>query len=199
MTVAEVHSGVGRDRVMTASGRWIDPLALRPDDVVITDIAQGLAHRCRFGGACWPYYSVAEHSVRVARLLWDDGHDRETCAWGLMHDAAEAYLSDVPSPLKQRPDLVGYRAAEDRALTAIADALGLRGDDIPPAVVRADRALLATERRDLLPPSEPWPELAGVTPLPEVIRPWPPHVAYEAWLRLASCLAIRPWPRYYAP
>lgn len=63
------------------------------------DIAHSLAMQCRYAGHCRHFYSVAEHSVIVSLLMQelDLGDPRE----GLLHDACEAYLIDMPRPWKK--------------------------------------------------------------------------------------------------
>ena len=68
-------------------------------EFVLEDIAHALSNTCRFAGHCSEFYSVAEHSVLVSKLM--EELDLGDPMIGLMHDGHEAYLSDVPSPLKQ--------------------------------------------------------------------------------------------------
>jgi hypothetical protein len=148
--------------IQTYTGRQFFPLEPRAADVDVHDIAHSLALQCRFNGHCRHFYSVAEHSVRVSRVL--AGRDR---LWGLLHDAAEAYISDLPRPLKATAP--GFRAAEDRLLEVIVTRFGLAWP-MPAAVAHADDVLLATEMRDLMaPPAAAWP--LGATPLDETIVP----------------------------
>lgn len=170
--------------IQTFTGRKFSPLAPRPEDVDIRDIAHALAMKCRFNGHCSTFYSIAEHSVRVSWLLEQQGP--RGALWGLMHDAAEAYLPDLGGPIKKHfyvhdgPKTESFDAAEDRLLAIIARALHF--DPIDYETVReADLTLLLTEARDLLgPPPEPWNMPNG--PLKERITPWPPAAAEKAFL-----------------
>lgn len=136
------------DWIRTATGGQFWPLDPRPDEVNIEDIAHALSHQCRFAGHVKEFYSVAQHSVMVS-VAAVGGADRVRVAkWGLLHDAAEAYLVDVPTPVKRY--LSEYKEAEERLQDAIAEAFGLTGK-IPDAVHYADRVVLATEMRDLMP------------------------------------------------
>ena len=165
--------------IQTYSGRKFFPLAPRAADVRIEDIAHALAMKCRFGGHCRVFYTVAEHSVRVSRRV-----PPELALWGLMHDAGEAYLPDVGKPIKDSVHIhregkaKTFSDVEDILLERIAEALGFPPVDYA-AVRTADLELLATEARDLMaPPPEPW-EL-GVEPLAEKIAPLPSPAAAEA-------------------
>lgn len=159
--------------IQTYTGRKFLPLAARPEDVDIRDIAHSLALLSRFNGHCLRFYSVADHSVRVAAAL-----PPELAPWGLMHDAAEAYLSDLPRPVKR--ENTWFREVEDRLLQVVAGVFGLPWP-VPEPVWQADDTLLATEARDLMGPS---PEDWGLTaePLPERIEPLGPEAAEHAFL-----------------
>src|ERR1039457_6405429 len=116
----------------TFSGLRFWPLAPNPDDILIADIAHALAHQCRFGGHAWKFYSVAKHSVHVSQLC-----PPEHALWGLLHDASEAYLVDLPRPLKLLPEFAPYREAERRSQRAVAVRFGLPEEQ--PASVRRRR------------------------------------------------------------
>lgn len=167
--------------IETYTGKAFFPLAPATEDIDIRDIVRALSHQCRFSGHARQFYSVAEHSVRVALLLGRAGHDRKTRMWGLLHDASEAYLVDVPSPLKVLPEFEVYREAEKRLMVCICERFGL--DYVEPACVRiADLVLLATEARDLMPfRPEHWANLP-YPPMRETIVPWSAEVACENFL-----------------
>jgi len=81
--------------IITHSGRVIDLKNINPDDILIEDIAWGLSMTNRWGGQCNEPYSIAQHSMAVARMC-----NRQDKLAGLMHDASEAYICDMPSPAK---------------------------------------------------------------------------------------------------
>lgn len=159
--------------IQTYTGRKLFPLHPDPDAIDVRDIAHALSLHCRFNGHCREFYSVAEHSVRVSKQLTDGD-----ALWGLLHDASEAYLSDVPKPLKK--DLPEYQAAEEHLMRVIAERFELPWP-IPEMVHEADMTLLITERRDLMGnPVGDWG--IDVDPLPGRIDPLSPSAAERAYL-----------------
>lgn len=135
--------------MQTVGGRAFYPLDPRPEDVAIRDIAHALSFVCRFGGHCTEFYSVAEHSVRVADAVRAAGGSAQETFHALMHDAAEAYVGDMVWPLKQAHALVGYKGIERLIENAIAQRFGLELA-MPAIVKRFDLVLLSTEKRDLM-------------------------------------------------
>jgi len=87
---------------LSTISRWYDPLDLKPEDVDERDLAVSLSHLCRFNGHIEPFYSVAQHSIAVARLVEVRRGSPKTVLQALFHDASEAYLcGDIPGPLKK--------------------------------------------------------------------------------------------------
>lgn len=84
----------------TVSGKILDFRRPHPDDICIHDIATGLAQVARFSGQLDFHYSVAQHSICVARTVWRETCDPVIALQALLHDASEAYMGDCPSPLK---------------------------------------------------------------------------------------------------
>lgn len=167
--------------IHTVSGRWIDPLAPQAGSIEIEDIAQALSNQCRFGGHCRAFYSVAQHSALVADACRERGGSAAQALTALMHDAGEAYLVDLPHPLKHRSPLgPPYKLAEARLEEAIRERFGLA--PAGPELKAIDRSLLATERRALAATGDPWPELEGVEPLDVEIDPWQPPRARREFL-----------------
>jgi uncharacterized protein len=168
--------------LQTVSGRWVNPSDPDPEQLDAGDIARALANQCRFGGHCRVFYSVAQHSVIVSQLVEQNGGDVEDAFAALMHDATEAYLGDMPHPLKHRSPLgAEFKAAEDDLERAISDRFRVKPD--VPEIKRVDRALLAAERRAFSAERWHWPELEGVEPLDLDLTAWPPDEAAEAFAR----------------
>ncbi|TYL39444.1 hypothetical protein CV102_03865 [Natronococcus pandeyae] len=113
----------GHAAIDTRSGGTITPLEPDPDRIDLADVAHALANLSRFTGQGKYFYSVARHSVHVSREVEARGGSRAAQRWGLLHDASEAYLSDVPAPVKR--SLPGYTSAETRLQTAVRNAVGL--------------------------------------------------------------------------
>src|SRR5215213_8156131 len=168
--------------LQTVSGRWVNPFDPDPDQLDLGDIARALANQCRFGGHSRVFYSVAQHSVIVSRLVEERGGHTEDAFAALMHDATEAYLGDMPHPLKHRSRLgAAFKAAEERLERVIRERFGIKPD--VPEIKRVDRALLATERRAFSGESWHWPELEGVEPLDLELTAWSPDEAAAAFVR----------------
>lgn len=112
-----------RHRKEVFTGRYIDYDDPRPEQISLEDVAHGLSMLCRYGGHTPFFYSVAEHAVLVAGLLAEDGWTPPLILAGLHHDDHEAYLGDLPTPLK---NVLGdrYEILRDRFDVAISEALG---------------------------------------------------------------------------
>jgi len=149
--------------IMTWSGEYVNPLEMAPSDVDGRTIANALAKMCRFNGHVHEFYSVAEHSVHVAGLVYARTGDETKALWGLLHDAPEVYLSDIPKPVKVYSDLgPEYRRLESGVMRHICDKYGLPCK-CPPEVKAADREMVVAEAHYLLPVSreelERWGDL----------------------------------------
>lgn len=142
----------------TYSGKKFYPLDPHPEDVTSLDIAHALSLKVRWTGHCNRFYSVGQHSLRVAnvtRTLVQGMLTDTLVAYALLHDAAEAYLPDVARPLKS--SLHGFHELEQIVQTAILTKYGLPevsgdiGNQIG-QVKRADNILLAMEAQELFDP-----------------------------------------------
>lgn len=111
-------------KIETHTGRLVDPFAMSADGVNVTDIAHALSNICRYGGHCSRHYSVAEHSLYVARWLEREGKSCDVVLAGLMHDASEAYLGDIPNPIKRSKQFKDVREADKTLMFVIAEVIG---------------------------------------------------------------------------
>lgn len=159
--------------IRTFTGRKFWPLQPRAEDLDIRDIAHALSNICRFTGHVRKFYSVAEHSVRVSELL-----PPPLKLWGLLHDASEAYMCDLASPVKSQ--CPGYRAAEVKLEFIIAERFGLEWPR-PAEIKAADVLLFLAEKRDLMPGKSFTVEYPR-------IRPWSPATAKARFLRAFRAL-----------
>jgi hypothetical protein len=161
--------------MQTFTGRRFYPADPKSEDVDIIDIAQALGHMTRYNGHC-RFYSVAEHSVAVSRLV-----PEKDALWGLMHDASEAYIADVISPVKR---ILGrqndYFKLEDGIMKVVTDYLGLPSE-MPESVKYADAQICVLEKRVLHPRSQAW-DLPYPEPTNVRIRSLPPEKAVPFFL-----------------
>ena len=149
--------------MQTLSGRQLDLVDPQPDMIDLVDITSGLANECRYAGQCRFFYSVAQHSVLASQIV-----SPEHAFEALLHDATEAYLKDLPRPVKLL--LPDYRALEAKLEAVIRARFGLPSHKSR-EVAEADMILLATERRDLMSScSAEWTSIQGITPLDKKIR-----------------------------
>lgn len=168
--------------IQAYGGRPFYLLDPRPEDVDIGDIAHALSLLCRYTGHVREFYSVAQHCVYVSHEC-DPNHALD----GLLHDAAEAYVADMSTPLKEV--LPEYRRIEARVHAAIAERFGIA--KVPPECVRrADRAVLFAEVPVLMEPSwQPW-AYTGLAAPGLVVEPWSPREAkarfMERWAQLGG-------------
>lgn len=124
--------------IQTLSGQAFHYKDPKPEEVNIFDIAGALARQCRYGGHCHKFYSVAEHCVHVASKA--SNHLKLTA---LMHDASEAYLVDIPRPVK--PLLANYYELENQIMEVISERFVFEWP-MPDEIKQLDTAILTDER-----------------------------------------------------
>jgi 5'-deoxynucleotidase YfbR-like HD superfamily hydrolase len=140
----------------TSSGARLNLDNPRAEDIRIGDVAGGLSKACRFGAQAREYYSVAQHALLVRRLVAEAGHS-ELALVALHHDSHEAYLCDIPTPLKRMisEDTDVYDRACEALDTAIGRAFGFewpeRDSPERQAIKYADEQALLIEATRLLP------------------------------------------------
>lgn len=144
------------DMIQTYSGKWLSGIFPVEEDIDIHDIARGLAFKCRFSGQISDFYSVAQHSIWVAQKVRDMHGSLSEQRTALLHDAAEAYLGDVPQPYKH--NLPDFKLMEDRLLCAILDKFHV-DREMTPLIKYCDRLACFVEAKWLHPhPVESWPD-----------------------------------------
>ena len=179
--------------IQTRSGKRFDLLDPKPEQIDLEDIAHSLSMLCRFNGHTREFYSVAQHSVLVAD--WMEGHyGRELAKYGLLHDAAEAYIGDMGSPLKSQDCMTSFRFIEYKIMDVIWTKFGIEypSIDVERKIKKADLVMLATECRDLMQGERGGDWHLVETPKIGVIDPWSyPHYAKVMFLNRAKELGIR--------
>lgn len=134
----------GREHHLAGPGQLLNVPTLE-------EIAGAISKICRFNGHCRRHYSVAEHSILCADLAADEGAGVDAQLAALLHDAHEAYTTDLPSPIKWTIG-ASWEVFEHSQAAALHNALGVRAlmHSHRANVKRWDLMALATERRDLL-------------------------------------------------
>jgi len=192
--------------ITTAGGRQFFPWFPEPHKIEVQDLAHTLSQINRWGGHTREPYSVAQHSVEVAGVLRERGHERKA-AWGLLHDATEAFMGgDIVSPIKRRiPELMEMEAGIANAVTS---RFGLPPGALEDHDVKAaDRFLLAWEYRDLMPQTrfdrpddndglilgvpEPMRSLMGEVAGRRLLLPWSASMAERAFIHEARVLGLK--------
>ena len=162
--------------IQTFTGKQFWPLNPKTEDICIEDIAHALSMICRFNGHCSQFYSVAEHSVLVSRFCPD-----KFKLYGLLHDASEAYISDVGKPIK--PKLNGYGEIEAQLQFTILMSFDQHGKRFNSITKDIDKRILVDEQKQLMPkhPVE-WSQTKDIEPLGVELKCWQPEKAEEEFL-----------------
>ena len=167
------------DWIETFSGRRFRPTKPDVRQIDIMDIAHALSMKARFSGHCRKFYSVAHHSVIVSTLV-----PEEYALEGLLHDAAEAYVPDIPRPL--RTLYPGMMEIEDGVHRAVAERFGTVYP-LPPPVKEADNRVLVDEARELMHSGgEEWGDFGwdyGPYGYGLLIRPVPPKESRDMFIK----------------
>lgn len=180
----------GGATILTSTGVLIDLENPSPEDINLTDISHGLAFTCRYGAQSKHFCSVAQHSIHVLEYVRHHAQDDlNVHRWALLHDAAEAYLSDVPTPLKKI--LPRYQELEHNMMRAILERFDIPLIEQPAIVHEADTVVLHWEWPSVM------PHHSAVTVHPPVIpfihRVWapkPPLEARDSFRQYAQALGL---------
>ena len=174
------------DWIQTFTGGQFWPLDPRAEELDIEDIAVALSRDCRYAGHCKRFYSVAEHSVLMTRVARLNGFNKRDQRTTLLHDASEAYLRDIPRPLKR--GLQNYRDIEARLMEVIAERYEIDWP-IPPHIKALDEAIGLDEvAQNMAPPAAAWTRnFESDKPLGVLLHCWLPD---EAFVRFAGELQL---------
>ncbi|RUM45137.1 MAG: phosphohydrolase [Desulfocapsa sp.] len=152
-------------RTQTYSGKIFNLLVPTAAQIDIRDIAKHLSRINRFSGATTHPYSVAQHSVLVCAIATEISNSPLTGLYGLIHDAHEAYVGDIPSPVKRALEshLTEFNRFWDSLTDNIDKAVRKKinlpvfiSDKERELVQRADLIALATERQLIMAPGDDW-------------------------------------------
>lgn len=105
------------DYITTYGGSHFVPVRPEADQIHITDIAHALSLICRGNGHVKHFFSVAQHCINCAEEAAARRYSKSVCLACLLHDAGEAYMSDVPRPFKKY--IPEYKTYEDKILGII--------------------------------------------------------------------------------
>lgn len=172
--------------IQAHSGKKVDYSDLQVDSIDIMDIAHALSNNCRFNGHTSSFFSVAQHSLLVEAIVAEAGGTLEQRMQALLHDAPEAYISDMPTPLKSL--LPFFKAIERTMEIVISRALEVDIMELDKTVKQADHKALAIEAHNFFDKVE-WIEnpnykrcIAGVSDPSGKLVSLPPSVSKEAFL-----------------
>lgn len=145
-----------KNYLKTYMGNRVDPLEVKAEDITLEDIAHALSLMCRGNGQVVHFYSVGQHCINCAKEARERGWNARLQLGCLLHDAAEAYMSDLITPIKVH--MPKYYEIEDRFLEAVYKKFGLNdlSKDEWDMIMEIDRALLTYDLVELL--KEPVPE-----------------------------------------
>jgi len=172
---------------LTAKSRilfW--PLQPRLDEVYIEDIACGLANECRFGNQLVDFYSVAEHSVLLSYMV-----PRPLARWALIHDTPEAYMSDIPRPIKTLPEFEEYRRREIILMRLLSQFFNMEQEEEPPELKPYDQRIAYLENivfkgdaaiAKIRASNIAEEEVEYALEHRSIIEKWGPAKAYDAWI-----------------
>lgn len=161
-----------KNAILLESGNFYSYLNPEQNVWSIEDIALSLSNLCRFGGQIGKFYSIAQHCVLVSYII-----DPEFALDGLLHDGVEAFMVDIPTPLKSL--LPDYKALEEKHEAEMFRRFGLQYPMVP-AVRKADGELLIAEVRDMKPAHPMWDGYGIDASHVPTITPW---TAEEAWVK----------------
>jgi len=166
--------------IETFTGKRLYVLNPSKEAVCIDDIAHALANNCRYNGHTKKFYSVAEHCCILADYVLNRANLGPIEALRtLLHDSAEAYITDVPKPFKQ--ELPDYQAIERRLEAVVLPAFGF-SSKLPAYLKELDRRVVRDERMQAMSRSGNTWKHDSETPLGVTIEMWDPERAEKEFI-----------------
>lgn len=177
------------NEIVTFTGRVIDPTDPDPRKINIRDIAHALSNQCRFTGHVREFYSVAQHSVLCANFVLNDlDGGKKLALTALLHDASEAYLSDIARPVKHSEGLYEAYATIESTLQGAISKKYKVPFPFPDTIKKVDDALLLAEQEQLMPRHR---HIESLLKYRDEIEPWLPQEAEMAFLTMYTELTRR--------
>lgn len=182
-----LHGRDPRRAFLTASSHicfW--PLEPRLEEVYLEDLAYGLANECRFGNQLKEFYSVAEHSVLLSYMV-----PKPLAKWALIHDTPEAYMSDIPKPIKTLPEFEEYRVKETLLMGVLSEFFDMEVRDEPAELKPYDRRIAYLENivykgnaavAKIRAGNVAEEEIEYAVEHLDMIKKWTPAEAHDAWI-----------------
>lgn len=171
------------DWMQTYTGKQFWPADPRTDEIDIRDIAHALSMQCRYAGHCLRFYSVAEHCVLLARAI------PEHKLWALLHDASEAYLVDVPRPVKPALQPT-YGVLEAKLMRRVAERFSLPSPEQPSLVGEYDFRMLVDEKAQNMFDGPHWSSIDRLEPVGVTLQFWSPAEAKAEFLATFTELSL---------
>ena len=175
--------------IQTYTGKRFDLLNPDVDMICLNDIARPLSKLCRYTGHSDRFYSVAEHSIHVSNILSSD-----LALYGLLHDAAEAYIGDIAKPFKDILNLLtGGQVShiEHKIHRVILEHFGIDPDYNNDAVKTADMFMLVSEHNKLLKPKLHWPLDSEYIDLSIPLYCWDSDIACDNFIDMFTNMISR--------
>jgi uncharacterized protein len=180
--------------IETYTGRAFWPLKPAKEAISVIDIAHALSNQCRYSGHVRFFYSVAQHCCLLAMWLSEHGGTPLECLQILMHDAAEAYLVDIPRPVKQY--MPQYRIWDHAINDVVRDWMGWKDLPIMPIQDELDSRIIVDERAALMDQARLNDWGHKMAPVGVSITPWSPEEAEKQFLLLYAAYSKEVYGSY---
>jgi len=165
--------------IETYTGKQFHILDPKPDEICVQDIAHALAHQCRYNGHTIRHYSVAEHSVLLARYVFKMTSGKRLTRSMLLHDAAETYIGDMPRPLKHLvPQFIEIEKSIEQVIAKVFDVFL----EMPEYLKDLDTRILVDERKQCMGKTDNKWGSDTLLPLGITICNWSPEEAEKQFL-----------------